>query len=113
MDLAVTCTIQDRYSNPDVIPAEKYAQVEKHGKYDDKFEKTDVLFIAAFIDTFGGWTLEGMDLITEIARRGAKRLMVPSSEYMSLCWAKFSTCLQTDVARQIMSKLGPLDPEGW
>ena len=86
-------------------PAEQYAINQKLKKYDAGFEKTNILFVAAVADTFGGWTKEGEELISEVARRGAKRLLEPVGEYTQNCWARLSISLQTDIARMMISRL--------
>src|ERR1700679_3079723 len=80
-------------------------QLINHKKYDAAFEKTNILFIAAVADTFGGWTKEGEDLILDVARKGAKRLLEPVGVYTQNCWACLSISLQTDISRMMISQL--------
>ena len=108
VDFAVTCPLQQRYKNT-TEPAEYYAITQKHKKYDSGFEKTNIYFVAAVADSFGGWTKEGEETIKEVARRGAKRNMECPSTYSQNCWAFLSVSLQTDVARMMISRL-PLPP---
>ena len=61
--------------------------------------------VAAVADNFGGWTKEGEDLILEVARRGAKRLLEPVGAYTQNCWARLSISLQTDISRMMISRL--------
>jgi len=113
VDFAVTCPLQSHYKSTSA-PAEQYALNQKHKKYDAGFEKTDILFVAAVADTFGGWTKEGEDLIKEVARRGAKRLLENCGEYSKNCWARLSVSLQTDIARMMISRLPlPVSNTSW
>jgi len=92
VDFAVTCPLQPRYKT-DENPANSYAQKQKHKKYDEGFSKTNIHFIAAITETFGGWSDEALDLITEVSRRGAKRLMEKNADYINISWARLSVLL--------------------
>jgi len=106
VDFAVTCPLQSRYKNKE-NPADIYALEQKHKKYDEGFSNTNINFTAAVVETFGRWSNEAIDLITEVARRGAKKLMDSQSEYINTCWARLSVSLQTDCARMLLSRIKP------
>ena len=52
-----------------------YAKTVKHADYDSGFKGTNILFCAAVVDSFGCWSTEGLDVISEIINRGSKRLI--------------------------------------
>ena len=113
VDFAITCPLQPRYKNCEE-PAEQYAITQKHKKYDSGFEKTNITFIAAVADSFGGWTKEGEEVIIEVARRGARRLLEVVSMYVAHCWTKLSISLQTDIACMMLSRIPlPSSNDNW
>ena len=94
IDIAVTCPLQDRYINSQ-DPAEKYALETKHGKYDAGFNGTQIEFVAAVVETFGGWCDEGEKVIGEIIRRAAKRLATSPGPFIAVCWQRL-TCISVN-----------------
>ena len=74
IDVAVTCPIQDKYKNTQDNAADHYAKNIKHADYDTGFIGTDIIFCAAVVDSFGSWSAEGLEVISEIINRGAKRI---------------------------------------
>ena len=83
VDFAVTCPYQNRYNNSD-DPANTYATEQKHKKYDSGFVGTEVQFCAAVVDTFGQWSDEGLDLISDVVNRAAKRLIAEPNHFRNV-----------------------------
>jgi len=105
IDVAVTDPLLPQYLEV-LSPAESYAENIKHKKYDSGFFGTGIDFCAAVVDSFGWWCSEGLEVLGEIARRGADRSLVERSCYISLCWQRLSVALQICNARMVGSRLG-------
>ena len=106
IDVAVTCPLQERFKN-EANPAEKYAEETKHNKYDNGFNGTQIEFVAAVVETFGGWSEEGERTITEIIRRASKRLITCPAPYINTCWQQLSCSLQIMNSRATLSRIPP------
>jgi len=100
IDVAVTDPLREEYIEVD-CPSEAYAIKVKHAKYDNGFIGTGMDFGAAVVDVFGWWCPEGLEIIREIARRGADRIGWGRSNYISLCWQRLSVALQLSNARMV------------
>jgi len=87
VDFAVTCPLQKRYNNSD-NPANMYAK-----------------FCAAVVDTFGQWSDEGLDLISDVVKRAAKRLITEPNQFRNVAWQQLSCTLQTHNSRMTISRL--------
>ena len=106
IDVAVTCPLQERFKN-DANPAQKYAEETKHNKYDNGFNGTNIEFVAAVVETFGGWNEEGERTIGEIIRRAAKRLITVPGPFVSTCWQQLSCFLQIMNSRATLNRIPP------
>ena len=106
IDVAVTCPLQERFKN-DANPAERYAAETKHNKYDNGFVGTNIEFVAAVVETFGGWNEEGEATIREIIRRAAKRLITTPAPYINTCWQQLSCFLQIMNSRATLNRIPP------
>jgi len=106
IDFAITCPLQDRYKSSNK-PVDTYVLEQKYNKYDKGFKNTEILFIAAIADTFGRWTEKGAEIITEVAHRGAKRLITNPKEYIKNCWEKLSVSIQKDCSNMLLSRIPP------
>jgi len=107
IDVAVTDPLLPEYKNVD-CPADDYALKRKHEKYDSGFIGSGVDFCAAVVDAFGWWCPEGVEVIGDLARRGADRALSDRSSYISLCWQRLSVALQISNARMVGSRIGHL-----
>jgi hypothetical protein len=108
IDVAVTCPLQEKFKNcPN--PSEEYARTVKHADYDPGFANTNIIFCAAVVDTFGCWSEEGLEVISEIIRRGAKRLTTDPSRYIATAWQQLACTLQRHNSGMILSRTLPPD----
>ena len=111
IDIAVTCPLQDRFIN-EPNPAEKYAQETKHNKYDKGFDGTQIDFVAAVVETFGGWSKEGEMVVSEIVKRAAKRQTTSPGPFVTTCWQKLSCTLQILNSRATLNRI-VVPEQGW
>jgi hypothetical protein len=106
IDVAVTCPLQDKFKKS-THPAESYAQDVKHADYDKGFINTNIVFCAAVVDSFGYWSVEGLEVLSEIISRGAKRLITDPPRYIATAWQQLSCTLQIHNAGMILSRTTP------
>jgi len=108
--VAVTCPLQVKFKNC-LNPAEEYAQTVKHADYDPGFANTNIIFCAAVVDTFGRWSEEGLEVLSEIIKRGAKRLTTEPTRYIATAWQQLACTLQRHNAGMILSRTLPPDTD--
>jgi hypothetical protein len=114
VDFAVTCLMQNKYRmlDEDVSVADVYARDVKHGTYDAGFEGTDIQFCAAVVDTFGGWSTEGEELLTLVIGRAACRVAPHNAgQFRAVCWQRLSCSLQRANAQAVLARLQPTEEE--
>jgi hypothetical protein len=104
LDIAVTCPLQPLYKDFS-CPADLYANDKKHKKYDQGFEGTDIEFIPVVVDAFGHWGSEGTDAIKTILTRGADRLSLSRSTYITQGWQRLGVSLQRANAKMVLDRL--------
>jgi hypothetical protein len=110
IDFAVTCPTQQKYNNSDNA-ANTYATEVKHKKYDTGFIGTGINFCAAVVDTYGQWSDEGLNVISDVINRAAKRLITDPSHYKTIAWQQLSCVLQIHISRMIISRIAPPDSD--
>jgi hypothetical protein len=108
IDLAVTCPLQNKYKNTDNA-ADHYAKHVKHADYDSGFIDTNIDFCAAVVDSYGSWSGEGLDVVSEIINRGAKRLLTDPHRYTATAWQQLSCVLQIHNSGMVLSRTVPPD----
>jgi hypothetical protein len=104
IDLAVTCPLQNKYKNSQDTAADHYAKNIKHADYNAGFIGTNIEFCAAVVDSFGSWSLEGLEVIAEIISRGAKRLLTNPQRYTATAWQQLACVLQIHNAGMVLSR---------
>jgi hypothetical protein len=86
VDVAVTSPLASTYLRTK-DPCERYAAVEKHGKYDESFIGTDYFFSAVIFETLGAINVEGEEVMKQLFRFAAKRLGREFTSYCGRAWA--------------------------
>jgi len=104
LDIAVTCPLQSLYKDVS-CPADHYAINKKHKKYDKGFEGTDIEFIPVVVDAFGHWGTEATDAIKTILTRGADRLSLSRSTYITQGWQRLGVSLQRANSKMVLDRL--------
>ena len=109
IDLAVTCPLQSKYKSVQDTAADHYAKNVNHADYDVGFIGTNIEFCAAVVDSFGSWSAEGLEVITEIISRGAKRLLSDPHRYTATAWQQLACVLQIHNSGMVISRTVPPD----
>ena len=103
IDVAVICpTNKSNLKVPH--PANYYAEVVKHRKYDIGFSGSGYNFVALVIECSGGYGDEAEGLLSQLFRFAAKVDGSRYCDYASKAWARVACNVQQSVAQQILDR---------
>ena len=104
IDVAVTCPFAANNLSRSA-PCEHYAESKKHAYYDDGFKGSAFNFSAVVFESTGGVNQEGLTVLRQLFRFGAKREGVQLSVYCGRAWARLACNLQSSVAQAILNRM--------
>jgi hypothetical protein len=87
-------------------PCENYALNEKHKKYDTSFRGQPYDFAAMVFETTGAINSEGVGVLKQIWRFGARQQSRMLCVYIGRAWARLSCNLQRSVSQAILNRSG-------
>ena len=103
IDAAMLCPVAQSQVKEEE-PCEKYAQTQKHNRYDAGFVQSGYDFAAMVFETSGALNSEGTDILKQLIRFASKRECVGNSWFAGRTWARISCCIQTAVAQAILNR---------
>ena len=105
IDVAVICPLADSNRNHE-SPCDTYA-MGKIAKYGEQFEGSGYDFAPLILETSGGISTGGEDVLKQIFRFAAKQQGERYACFASQAWRRLSCTLMNSVAQMILNRSNP------
>ena len=81
-------------------------EIQARASYEKDFKGSNYLFSAIVWETTGAVNAEGEEVLRNLMRFASKRLGREHSSFCGRQWARLSICLQREVAKMILLRIG-------